>query len=75
MALVDFRMVGMDGIQVASEIRGAWPQTQIVMLTAYDEQALSRDAERAGIRSFLVKGCPPPQIHDAVIRAGRRPVD
>jgi len=70
-AVVDYRMVEMDGIQAALELRAASPGTQIVMLTAYDEPALSRDAERAGICSFLVKGCPPRQIQEAVVRAGR----
>ena len=69
--VIDFRMADMDGIQAASEVRVVWPETEVVMLTAYDEQALSRDAERAGIRTFLVKGCPPRLIHEAVVRAGR----
>jgi two-component system, response regulator PdtaR len=66
LALLDYRMPGIDGLTAAELIRAISPNVQFVMFTAYDDQALSLDAARAGAFAFLVKGCPPSLILQAL---------
>ena len=68
-ALLDYRMPEIDGLTAATQIRALSPNVQIVMFTAYDEPSLSRDAGRAGISAFLVKGCAPSEILQALRQA------
>lgn len=66
LALVDYRMPGADGVSVTEALQEYSPNTQIVMFTAYDETSLSIEATRAGIFAFLVKGCAPSLILQAL---------
>jgi len=67
--LVDYRMPGMDGLEAISLMKTEAPFLQAVMLTAYDDETLSLEAERAEVYCLLVKGCPPTMILDMVLRA------
>ncbi len=53
--ITDYKMPGMDGLALAKNVHELYPQTQIVMLTAYGSLALSEQAGRAGIRRVLDK--------------------
>ena len=66
LALVDYRMPGADGVWLTETIKAVSPDTQIILLTAYDEESLSREATHAGAFAFLVKGCPPATIIHAL---------
>ena len=66
LALVDYRMTGPDGVWLTETIKQVSPDTQITLLTAYDEQSLSREATNAGAFAVLVKGCPPAKIIQAL---------
>ena len=66
LALVDYRMPGADGVSVTEALQEYSPSTRIIMLTAYDETSLSIDATRAGVYAFLVKGCAPSLIAQAL---------
>jgi DNA-binding NtrC family response regulator len=56
-------------VAIARAIKADSPNTQVIMFTAYDEMSLSVDATRAGVFAFLVKGCPPSLIIQALERA------
>lgn len=66
LALLDYRLPGVDGLAITRAIKANSPNTQIVMFTAYDEMSLSVEATRAGVYAFLVKGCPPSLILQAL---------
>jgi len=56
--ITDYRMPGMDGMQLTRAIKAAWPATRIIMITAdlaADVQVL---ALAAGVAYFLVKPFP-----------------
>lgn len=65
-ALLDYRLPGADGVAILDALRRHSPDTRAVMLSAYDEMSLRLDATRAGAFAFLVKGCPPTEILDAL---------
>jgi len=59
----------MDGLEAVSHMKTQAPNLQAVMLTAYEDETLHLEAERAEVYCLLVKGCPPDLILDMVLRA------
>jgi DNA-binding NarL/FixJ family response regulator len=55
LVVLDIRMPEMDGIEAAREIRAHAPETQVVMLTAYDDRHFVVEAVRAGARGYVLK--------------------
>jgi DNA-binding NarL/FixJ family response regulator len=55
LAIVDFSLPGMTGIEVARRIREASLQTEVLIFTAYNSNLLARQAFEAGARAFLAK--------------------
>src|SRR5436853_7866578 len=51
-AVLDIMMPLLNGIDAAQQIVEAWPETQVVMLTALEQERLVTDAVRAGLRAF-----------------------
>jgi DNA-binding NarL/FixJ family response regulator len=63
--LMDVRMPGMDGIEATRAIKQRWPAVRVVAVTLYREYR--KDALAAGADAFLVKGCPPEELIEAVL--------
>ncbi|MEW5960397.1 MAG: response regulator transcription factor, partial [Chloroflexota bacterium] len=53
--LMDLIMPGMDGAAATQAIRQRCPQTQVVVLTSFKEEALVQKALRAGAIGYLLK--------------------
>jgi len=53
LALLDIKMPGLDGIEVAAALRGT--KTVVVLLTAFSQRALIESARDAGVAAYLVK--------------------
>jgi len=53
-ALVDYRMPGMNGIELAGRLRSMWPQIEIVMFSAMDVEAEARAS--GSVDRFVRKG-------------------
>jgi DNA-binding NarL/FixJ family response regulator len=68
-ALLDLRMPVLDGIGAARMIKEQIPSTQVVILTAYDDESLRDEAHQAGVYCYLVKGCSPGLMRDILTRA------
>lgn len=67
--LMDIRMPGVNGIDATAALRRAGSRARVVILTAFDTDALLRDALLEGAVSFLLKDAEPDlvvqTIHDA----------
>ncbi|BET69171.1 response regulator [Opitutales bacterium ASA1] len=70
-AIVDIRMAGISGIEVLRQIKAHSPQTEVIMLTAYETLETARQAIRFGACDYLSKPFDLPTIRDAVSRAIR----
>jgi DNA-binding NtrC family response regulator len=66
--LTDFRMPGMDGMELLKEARRLDPDLPVIMITAYADIPGAVEAMRAGAHDYLAK----PFEHDEVIRVVRR---
>ena len=53
--LMDIKMKDIDGLAAARQIRSAYPDASIVMVTNYDEADLREAARAAGARAYVVK--------------------
>ena len=65
-ALMDLRMPGVDGITATGRIRAEHPDTQVVVLTTYAEDAEILAALRAGALGYLTKDANRLQVAQAV---------
>lgn len=62
--LMDARMPTMDGLAATQAIKERWPGVRVIVLTMYG--SLRAAAAAAGADAFLVKGCPPDELLDAI---------
>jgi two-component system nitrate/nitrite response regulator NarL len=68
-ALVDLRMPGISGADVARTVRERYPETRVVILSAYDDREIVQLAVEAGATGYVSKDSPPEEIVRAVFRA------
>lgn len=62
LVLLDLSMPEMDGLTALPKIRGASPTTEVVVLTASEDEANLLGAIRAGAAGYLLKSEPPDRI-------------
>ena len=55
LAFLDIKMPVMDGIEAARNLRAAWPNCQILFLTAYSEFSYMKEALSIGAVDYLLK--------------------
>ena len=67
--LIDFRMPGMDGLQLQAALAAAGIRLPVVVMTAHGEISLAVRAMRSGAVDFLEKPFGDDQVIDAVRRA------
>ncbi|GAA6129678.1 hybrid sensor histidine kinase/response regulator [Halopseudomonas sabulinigri] len=68
---LDWHMPGMDGIDLARQIRKRQPESapHLVMVTAYGREELWQQASSAGIEDTLIKPVSPSLLFDTAMRA------
>ncbi len=64
--LMDVRLPGIDGVEATRRIRSAVPETAVLVLTMYDDDATVFTAMQAGARGYLLKGAPQEDIVGAI---------
>jgi DNA-binding NarL/FixJ family response regulator len=76
-ALMDLRMPEMDGVEATRRIRGENPDTQVLVLTTYADDASLFPALQAGARGYLTKDAAAEEIEHAIrsLAAGRTHLD
>jgi len=62
----DIRMPGMDGIEVAEQLRAKQPWIPVVIITGYGSPENEARAEAAGVKEFLHKPLSPEMIERSV---------
>lgn len=76
-ALLDIEMPGMDGIEVAAQLRAQAPSCRSLVVTTFGRAGYVRRALDAGASGFVVKDTPAGELAEAVrkVHAGLRVVD
>jgi DNA-binding NarL/FixJ family response regulator len=64
--VLDLRMPGMDGLEVARRIQEHYPDVGVMMLSAYDYRQFVVEAVRAGARGYVLKSMDADQLVQAV---------
>ena len=71
LAIMDLRMVPVDGLSLLVRLRAEGIDTPIVVLTMSDSQEDLGRAFRAGVRGYLLKDMDPDDVIDAIRRTAR----
>ncbi|GGG81617.1 helix-turn-helix domain-containing protein [Paenibacillus radicis (ex Gao et al. 2016)] len=70
--LTDIRMTGRDGLELAGEARRLLPDSEVLILTGYDQFSYAQQAIRQGVSDYLLKTSRPDEIIRAVNGAKQR---
>ncbi len=72
LALVDVRIAGCDGIDLAREIRERWPEVDVIMITGYGSIQNAVEAMRQGAADYITKPFQPEELLLATRKALER---
>lgn len=70
-AVLDLKMPGMDGLEVARALAGDRVQARLVILSAYVESSLVFEALGAGVRAFVSKDADRHDVCEAIVAVAR----
>ena len=65
--ITDYKMPGMDGVALAARVREQYPRTVIMMVTAYGDEQVLKQAARLAIRRVLDKPVRLPDVYSAAL--------
>jgi len=68
--VLDLRMPGVTGLEAVPEIRGASPDTKIVVYSQYIDDRTEADLEEAGVEAWLRKDEDLSELRATVLRVG-----
>jgi DNA-binding NarL/FixJ family response regulator len=66
LVLMDLKMPGCNGVDATRQIRSKLPQTNVLVLTTYDDDAWLFDAIQAGAAGYLLKDTPREELLRAI---------
>ena len=69
--IVDYKMAGIDGLELAQRLRRLDVSTPIVMITGYPDDNITTKANSAGVRQVLLK----PNLEDSLVECVRSVID
>ena len=64
--ILDIRLAGTSGIELARSVRQQWPELRILILSGYDFDQYVRAAARVGIDGYLLKDAPRDSLVEAL---------
>ena len=70
-ALLDYRMPGLDGAQVAAAVRRDELPTRVLLISAHDESAIVYSALQQGAAGFISKESSRAELIDAVLNCAK----
>jgi DNA-binding NarL/FixJ family response regulator len=72
--LMDLRLPGASGIDIAARLHAEWPETRIIMFTSYAREEEVYEALKAGACSYIRKGAARSELLQAIraVHAGQR---
>ena len=69
--VVDYKMAGIDGLELAQRLRGIDVSTPIVMITGYPDENITTKASSAGVCQVLLK----PNLEDSLVECVRNAIN
>jgi FixJ family two-component response regulator len=69
--VVDYKMAGIDGLQLANKLRSMGVSTPIVLITGYPDENIEAKASLAGVRQVLLK----PNLEDNLAECVRHAIN
>jgi DNA-binding NarL/FixJ family response regulator len=72
--LMDLRLPGRSGIDVAAQLRARWPDARVIMFTSFAREEEVYEAIKAGALSYVRKGAAHSELLEAIraVHGGRR---
>lgn len=64
--VVDVMMPGLNGLEITRQVRKRWPQTHVVVLSMYSDEAYVLQALRGGASGYVLKGATASDLVQAV---------
>jgi len=72
LAVVDIRMPRMDGLTMVEQLRQAGSRCRIILLTAYSDFRLARQAIELGVEAYVLKPIDEEELEEKIRRIGER---
>ena len=64
--LLDIRLPGQTGVEIAQRMKREWPAIKIIILTTYEDEEYLFGALRAGAEGYLLKSASPAMLASAI---------
>lgn len=55
LVLLDVKLPGMNGFDILKQVKGKYPQVKVIMMTAYEELNLMKEAKEIGAFAYFTK--------------------
>lgn len=69
--LLDIGLPGIDGIETTRRLNRAFPEMKVLILTAYEDESLLREAISAGASGYIIKRAAEGELIDAIQSVAR----
>lgn len=70
--LSDIKMPGMDGLEFSKRVKKEWPDTEIILLTGYDNFSFAQQALHIGVCEYLLKPVNFREMHAVIEKVSDR---